>query len=61
MDALTLVRYRQKCPSIQIELKLKGLSYSKAGHCQNLSGLTHKICSKVLQKVRPATSIKIYF
>ena len=55
------MRYRQKCPSSQIELKLSSFSYSKAGYCQNLSGLTHKICSKILQKARPVTLIKNIF
>ena len=60
-DALTSVRYRQKCPTSQIEFKLNSFSDSKAGHCKNLSGLTYKICSKILQKVRPVTLIKNIF
>ena len=36
-------------------------SDSKVGHCENLSGLTHNICSKVLQKVRSVTLIKNLF
>ena len=51
----------KKCPSSQIDLKLNSFTYVKAGHCKNLSGLTHKICSKVLQKVRPVTSIRNIF
>ena len=31
------------------------------GHCKNLSDLTHKICSQILQKVRPVTSITNIF
>ena len=46
----------KKCLSSQIELKLNSFSYSKVGHCKNLSGLTRKICSKILLKVRPVTS-----
>ena len=51
----------KKSPSCQIELKLNSFSYSKAGHCKNLSGLTHKICSKILQKVGPVISITNIF
>ena len=51
----------KKCRSSQIELKLNSFSYSKAGHCKNLSGLTRKICSKILLKVRPVTSITNIF
>ena len=47
----------KKCPSSKIELKLNSLNYSKAGHCKKLSDLTHKIYSKILQKVRLVTSI----
>ena len=51
----------KKCPSSQIELKLNSFSDSKAGHCKNFSGLTRKICSKTLQKVRPVTLTKNIF
>ena len=44
-----------------MELKLNSFSYSKAGQCKNLSDLTHKICFKILQKVRPVTSITNIF
>ena len=54
-------RYHQKCPSSQSALKLNSFSYSKAGHCKNLSDLTHKICFKILQMVRPVTSITNIF
>ena len=50
----------KKCPSSQIELKLNSFSYSKAGHCKNLSDLTHKICSKILQKVRQTSMTNIF-
>ena len=46
----------EKCPSSQIELDLNSVRHSKTGHCKNLSDLTHKICSKILKKVRPETS-----
>ena len=51
----------KKCLSSQIELKLNSFSYSKAGHCKNLSGLTRKICSKIFLKVRPVTLITNIF
>ena len=38
----------KKYPSSQTGLKLNSFSYSKAGHCKNLSDLKHKICSKIL-------------
>ena len=41
--------------------QIKQFQLHKAGHCKNLSGLTHKICSKLLQKVRPVTFIKNIF
>ena len=40
-----------------MELKLNSFRYSKTGHCKNLSDWTHKICFKILQKVRTVTSI----
>ena len=55
------VHYRQKCLSSQIEFKLNRFSESNIRHCKNLGGSTHKICSKFLQKVRPATLIKNIF
>ena len=61
VDALMSVCYRQKFPSSQIELKLNSFSDSKARHCKNLNGLTNKICSEILQKVRPVTLIKNIF
>ena len=51
----------KKCLSSQIQLKLNSFSYSKAGHCKNLSGLTRKICSKILLEVRPVTLITNIF
>ena len=51
----------KKCPRSQIELKLNSSSYGKAGHCKNLSDLTHKICFKILQMVKPVTSITNIF
>ena len=48
-------------PQQSNRVQLNSFSYSKAAHCKNLSGLTHKICSKILQKVRPVTSITNIF
>ena len=55
------MKKNKKYPSSQIEHKLNSFSYIKAGHCKNLSGLTHKISSKILQKVRSVTSVANIF
>ena len=41
--------------------QLNSFSYIKAGYYKNFSGLAHKIYSKVLQRVRPVTSITNIF